>query len=220
MTIKDTMTRLMALPYCPKCGYVFRPGESSQGCPSCEKLENARLAELTLARKNEVKRLGGCRAYQDFTLEKYDRKDIIAAAQKAPGFPDNNLYLYGLPGRGKSHLAAALLRKTKTGRVLHTQEIIRAFFGKGEKETEDMLDRLVNEPLVIEDLGAEKASEYSYSCLYEIIDRRDMNEKTGLIITSNLAPTELPERLVSRLLRMCRIIHIEGPDRRLDMEEK
>lgn len=71
--------------------------------------------------------------------------------------------------------------------------------------------------LVIDDLGAEKPSEWTQERLYSIIDHRYAN-CMPLIVTSNLPPKELAaqtgERTASRLAEMCTVVPVTGADRR------
>lgn len=71
--------------------------------------------------------------------------------------------------------------------------------------------------LVLDDLGAEKASEWTQERLYSIIDHR-YALCLPLIVTSNLPPAKVAEqtgqRTASRLAEMCRVIRMTGPDRR------
>jgi DNA replication protein DnaC len=72
--------------------------------------------------------------------------------------------------------------------------------------------------LVIDDLGAEKSSEWAREILYLIIDKR-YSDLLPTIITSNLSPKELAEklddRLVSRLMEDAIVIKIDGKDHRV-----
>jgi DNA replication protein DnaC len=71
--------------------------------------------------------------------------------------------------------------------------------------------------LILDDLGAEKASEWVAETLYILIDDRYGNMKPT-VFTSNYSPSELAERLgdriVSRIMEMCRIIEIKTSDKR------
>lgn len=71
--------------------------------------------------------------------------------------------------------------------------------------------------LVLDDIGAEKASEWTQERLYSIIDHRYAN-CLPLIVTSNIPPKELTEqtgeRAASRLAEMCQIVAMTGTDRR------
>ena len=70
--------------------------------------------------------------------------------------------------------------------------------------------------LVIDDIGAEKASEWTAERLYTIIDHRYAN-CLPLIVTSNLPPSKLAEqtgeRSASRLAEMCEVVAMTGTDR-------
>jgi len=71
--------------------------------------------------------------------------------------------------------------------------------------------------LVIDDIGAEKASEWTQERLYSVIDHRYAN-LLPLIVTSNLPPSKLAEqtgeRAASRLAEMCTVVAMTGGDRR------
>jgi DNA replication protein DnaC len=71
--------------------------------------------------------------------------------------------------------------------------------------------------LILDDVGAEKASEWTQERLYSIIDDRYANCRP-LIVTSNLPPTKIGEqtgaRTESRLAEMCEVVPLVGADRR------
>ncbi len=74
--------------------------------------------------------------------------------------------------------------------------------------------------LVIDDLGAEKTTEFSLQTLYIILNRR-YNEQLQTIITSNLSIDEIRDkfgdRIASRIAGMCKIIKLQGKDKRLNL---
>lgn len=71
--------------------------------------------------------------------------------------------------------------------------------------------------LVIDDLGAEKPSEWTQERLYSVIDHRYAN-CMPLLVTGNLPPRKLAEqtgdRVASRLAEMCSVVVMTGADRR------
>jgi DNA replication protein DnaC len=71
--------------------------------------------------------------------------------------------------------------------------------------------------LVIDDLGAEKPSEWTQERLYSVVDHQYAN-CLPLIVTSNLPPKELAgqtgERVASRLAETCEVVLMTGADRR------
>ena len=91
------------------------------------------------------------------------------------------------------------------------EDIRRSFGGKPFELRPEKL-------LVLDDLGVERPTEWVLEQLYRIIDTR-YRALGRLIITTNLTPSALTERLgdriVSRLVQMCRWVNIDGSDRRL-----
>lgn len=144
----------------------------------------------------------------------------------------DSLYLTGLRGTGKTHTAAAMVKEImldKTpdhGRAgirwISAVDLlleIRGSFRDGSERSEDGIIEDYGESrlLVLDDLGAEKTTEWSLQTLYTIIDRR-YREERQTIITSNLSLDELADklddRIASRLSELCRVVVLTGPDRR------
>lgn len=174
-----------------------------------------------------------------------DAKETDMEAEMAGSLKTSQSYfITGDVGVGKTHLAVALIRKYiatikpyyddkrkeymldidqfNLPVFIEVQELllrIRASYHKDSTETEmDVVDRYTYTPLlVLDDLGAEKDSEFSTLMLYLIINRRCSNDRTT-IITSNLSIDEirdrLSERISSRIKGMCKIIGMTGHDRR------
>ena len=75
------------------------------------------------------------------------------------------------------------------------------------------------ELLVIDDVGAEKVSDWSRQMFYTLIDRR-YREMSQTIITSNLDLDKLAEiideRISSRIIEMGKVIKLGGKDWRLN----
>jgi DNA replication protein DnaC len=71
--------------------------------------------------------------------------------------------------------------------------------------------------LVIDDLGAERPSEWTQERLYSVVDHRYAN-CLPLLVTGNVPPAKLAEqtgdRVASRLAEMCRVVPMTGADRR------
>jgi len=204
--------QLAGVEFCPKCDHPIRDGV----CWNCEETKRN---EDDRAR-SEMQRLGGLKAYQRFTLDNYTNKAAIALCQP---YPSENLYLWGKAGTGKTHLATALVRNHR-GIVIKPQDIFRDARGQtGEGEKRVIESYIKPDHLVIDDLGVDKQTQFSFSILYEIIDGRYMWDKKGLIITSNLSLSELStrlddDRITSRLTEMCRVIELTGSDKRLGLK--
>lgn len=95
---------------------------------------------------------------------------------------------------------------------------IRDSFKDGAVETEKaIVDRFTVYPfLILDDLGADRATEWAIETLYLIIDGRDANLKPTFI-TTNLSIPEIEKlygaRIASRIAGM-EIIKIDMPDYR------
>lgn len=141
-----------------------------------------------------------------------------------------DLVLSGSSGTGKTHLAVAVLRELvrsgkadgESARFIPVPELlaeIRSSYDKtGEDHTEEaIVSKYADiDYLVLDDLGAEKTTEWSISTLYLIIDRRH-REMLPMIVTTNLSLDDvavcLSPRIASRLA--CgKVIRIKAEDYR------
>lgn len=199
------------IEYCPKCDYP------KDGC-RCEEIAEEAEKMRQMAKLREIQALGGERAAEHYTLKRFDNKQAIA---ECDCFPKRGLFIYGPVGCGKTHLAVAIVRKFKDAKVLRTTDFLRNMRAcNGAAGELAYLKTLLYCPLVIDDIGAEKISDYSLTSLWELIDRRWQNLNPAIIITSNLGRDALVEkfgedRIISRIAGMCKTIKLDGEDRRL-----
>lgn len=134
------------------------------------------------------------------------------------------LLLCGQVGTGKSFLAAAIANElisqgtpclmTNFSRLISR---ISEKFGGDQKYLDD-LDRF--DLLVIDDLGVERDSEFTWEKVMNVIDSR-YRAGLPLIVTTNLSMKELSDpsdirrqRVFSRLREMCIFLEVRGEDRR------
>jgi DNA replication protein DnaC len=173
--------------------------------------------------------------YDNDTLE-----DALARSRTmADAFPvvKRGLFFLGDPGVGKTHLAVAILKQvilTRGARGIFYDtrdllKVIRGTYNPVVKTTELDVLRPVMEAdlLVLDDLGAEKTSEWVEETLNLIVNTR-YNERRATIFTSNY-PDVPPEsnadvislhdrigfRMRSRLHEMCDFLDLEGADYRM-----
>lgn len=134
------------------------------------------------------------------------------------------LLLFGSVGTGKTYLAACVANElislgipclvTNFARIAN--EVQGMFEGK-----QQYYDNLNSFPLlVIDDLSAERKTEYMQEIVFNVIDAR-YRANLPLIVTTNLTREELMnpanlthQRIFSRLFEMCTPIEVAGKDRR------
>ena len=142
----------------------------------------------------------------------------------------DSLWLSGSTGTGKTTLAMAVsAAAAKAGRSVAIYSLpqllarIRRTYdaGIGEDSYLAFFERLTSVDLLhIDDLGAEKRTDWVLEQLYAIVDERYGSERS-MLVTTNLEETELEEqigaRTVSRLVEMCGDLgplQVEGRDHR------
>lgn len=131
------------------------------------------------------------------------------------------LLLWGGIGSGKTYMAAcianALLEQEK--RVLMTD--FTTIFNISLYDISEFIRSLeMYALLIIDDLGAERNSEFALQNVYDVINNRN-NSGKPLLITTNLKLEEIQreesltkKRIYDRILGMCVPVHVEGNSKR------
>lgn len=157
---------------------------------------------------------------------------LISAAQK---YVDNfkefrkngkGLLLFGTVGTGKTFISAcianALIDRGYPVLMTNFARIANTVSGmwEGKQEYYDSLNRF--QLLILDDLAAERKTEYMSEIVFNVIDAR-YRAGLPLIVTTNLTSEELKnpadiayQRTFSRLLEMCIPVKVEGKDKRLE----
>ena len=137
-------------------------------------------------------------------------------------------FLTGLPGRGKTYLAVAILRAWITERRLGTARAqfeavpdllanMRGAVGGGKPYTVSQMRSAILglNALVLDDLCAGKTTDWTVETLYDILSYR-INRRLSTVVTSNLSLQQVNEvepRIASRL-KDGTVIELGGKDRR------
>lgn len=206
---------------CSNAGLVF----NDQGmlvpcdCGKWEELQRAaRYAGAQIPPRFRNKRLESFEARRGEAAQLEVKE---SAKQYVKGFhagETKGLLLRGGTGVGKTHIAVGILMevldKGVNGTYCNITDLLsrlRDTYTQGATDTEgailEDLDRV--DLLVLDDLGAEKASEWVLDRLYLVINRRYENARP-IIVTTNCDDASLRERvgprIVSRLYEMCMLI--------------
>jgi DNA replication protein DnaC len=150
-------------------------------------------------------------------------KDVNANLDKGRG-----LWLFGDVGTGKTSLAMLVSKAAlDAGRSVAIYSLPRllsdikeTYEDRSERSYMELFERVVGVDLLhIDDLGAEKRTDWVLEQLYSIINER-WQEQRSIIVTTNLVDVDelrdqIGPRTVSRLHEMCDLIPIMGRDRRM-----
>jgi len=225
----------MTCPLCDDTGWRPVEDDSVRRVVRCDcwrdQVGHKRLAEANIPKRYQHCTLGNFTAYNE-SLE----RAVAQARRVADAYPSISagLFLEGQPGVGKTHLAAAVLKQViqttgARGVFYDTRDllrIIRSTYDPSIRTTELEILRPVMQAdlLVLDDLGAEKTSEWVEETMNLIVNTR-YNERRVTIFTSNYA--DIPDdtdpnalifrighRMRSRLHEMCEFIVMDGADYR------
>jgi len=170
------------------------------------------------------------------TVDAFRAACELAGRDAGPG-----LVLAGTTGVGKTHLALAILR-AQVERLVRRGELesdcvfacvpdlmddLRAAVKVGrDRELLEHLRRA--RVLVLDDLGTERVTDWRAERLFLLLNGREFdrsitivttNYTDGALLAERFGPDEnVGNRIVSRLIGMCRWVTLEGPDYRVDPE--
>lgn len=215
----------------PCIGYVKMVDENAnpfvRPCKMYETVRAKKKIEAVLANSQIPVR------YSEMSLNNYEIRankglDVLMH-MNVLGEKENGLgaFICGSTGVGKTHLAVGALRKCmddgKSGVFVNAPELMSKLRGtqRGQGSEEEIMQALEEcDVLVIDDLGAERPTDFVGECLYRLVNSRYVNRRIT-VITSNYSPSQLIERLgmqgqriCSRVSEMCKLFRLDGEDYR------
>jgi DNA replication protein DnaC len=225
---------------CPKCGDSGWILESADG----RKLARACNCRTAAIRKQKLEAAGIPERYRGCTIDNFNERGaaLIRAKEAARNFVDlypvvdAGLLFVGPSGRGKTHLACAvlaelILRKGVSGLYADFSDLLlkiqTSFRPDADFSKESLLTPYADtELLVLDELGASRPHPWVLDVLYNLLNTR-YNRKRITVATSNyedepdLSSGErdrledrLNYRLRSRLYEMCQMVPLRGEDYR------
>lgn len=226
--------------HCGGTGWILESPDGRKQARAC----SCRAAAL---RREKLEAAGIPERYRNCTLEKFSdtSASLTVAKAKAREFVDcypavdSGLLLVGPSGRGKTHLACAILSElilTKGAQGLYADfsdlliRIQTTFRADADSSKESLLTPFAEtELLVLDELGASKPHAWVLDILYNVLNTR-YNRKKITIATSNFEDEanassgekerledRIGYRLRSRLYEMCLVVPLRGGDFRKDV---
>lgn len=156
---------------------------------------------------NEELRNASFPSYVPQTKEEADvKRSAMRIAKAYIDGANNNTIFSGDSGTGKSHLAYAIIKNyahktNKLATIINFPDLLNRMKQDLKNNDYSYLDKIIEmDLLVLDDIGAEKQTDWTDEILYRILDKRSRT-----IITTNLTGQELQKRYdkrtVSRLLK-------------------
>jgi DNA replication protein DnaC len=234
------MTMTMPCPLCDDTGW--KPAAGAEGrVVRCDcwrdRIGRDRLADSNIPKRYQHCTLSNFSAYNESLERAVEKARVVADGfrqERTREQVGRGLLLEGQPGVGKTHLAVAVLKQiiattAARGVFYDTRDllrVIRSTYDPSIRTTEfDVLRPVMTaDVLVLDDLGAEKTSEWVDETMNLIVNTR-YNERRLTIFTSNYM--DIPDdtdpnsllfrigfRMRSRLHEMCEFVEMDAADYR------
>jgi DNA replication protein DnaC len=217
---------------CDGSGFLF--DEATNTASDCR----CRPQRIALAKARQLSAVIP-RRYRDVAFDRPPVTDIepqvVAATRRFADTIDEKLdagrglWFMGPVGTGKTTLAMLVSKAAlSAGRSVAIYSLPRLLneirdTHRAERSHVELLDRLTAvDMLHIDDVGAERTTDWVLEELYSIVNGR-YEDQRSIVITTNILDREalceqISERTVSRLTEMCDELPLLGHDRRMDMQ--
>lgn len=231
---KSVTEPIFSCPLCNDTGYIERESRT-EVCECFKKL----MADTAAEQLNTNLPLSRC-TFDSFSLDYYSpyadengkvplnrmSKILNYCVDYADSFTSRSrsILFRGATGLGKTHLSLAIanevIKKGMSVIYVSAPEILskleREHFSYQYEAKEDTFNSLLKcDLLIVDDLGTEFVSQFSVSCIYNLINSRFLADKP-VIINTNLKMQELvttySQRFFSRLKGSCDILELIGED--------
>lgn len=228
------------LLYCGKCNMPkqcrisFGSFSRVLGC-NCSCREEKFQKDIKEMHENEQRlkieelRVNGIqdRAIRAYTFENSEMTPLMQSCKKYVDRwrevlqGNHGLIFWGDVGSGKTRAAACIANALIDRGVPALMTSFPRILSMDFKDRSEQIQQIVKFPLLlIDDLGAERSSDYSLETMYYVVDERYKSGKP-LIVTTNLTLKQLENpssieyaRIYSRILEMCRPVRVNGKNRR------
>lgn len=174
------------------------PNPTPSSDPLAEWHERHRRLQEQEKRQLAILTLGGIKAFEEYTFERFRRDLAPEAFDAAVRFDPkrHNLYFWGPSQVGKTHLSTAIAHRALDQglRALvilipDFKDTLRMFEGAYDwTEKKRYVERCVKaDVLVMHEFGRGSISELIQETLWSILEKRILARRNGLVITSNFA---------------------------------
>lgn len=220
-------TKMPSSSECGECGSLNSPDLHMTGCSQMSVFPKPLFdVDGSMERAGFPKRFIGRQWETPEFVKKYappDKRDSSGGIRDFKG-----LFLTGATGRKKTASLCLMARdwmkrarKTTAWRFVSFPEVcveLQESWKDGGHGPMEIIERLARVPLLIlDDVGAEKTSDFVLQSAYLLFNKREQNEMPTYG-TSNLSVEEigkkLDERIASRIRGMCHVVQVGGEDQR------